>query len=249
VVPAIARSNLELYAQLRRAGWPPAEIETIGRAHRLGTDLLTGQYRANGRSLLDHFVGTASLVAALDEGPTLVRAALLHNVYTHGVWTSGRPGPTPRRRREVRSVLGTEAEELVCAYESFAFWDDDIAALVDQADPIEGRTRDLVLLRLANEVEDRQHLGFLHSHQHRRPLAPMIALANRLVLAPLADGLQVIGREEAEAVVEPGLVADPHGGYLLAPRSHRRRLVALAYGTHRQVRRMAGRGLRAVHLR
>lgn len=146
-------------------------------------------------------------------------------------------------------MLGIEAEELVFAYESFAFWDDDIAALGDQASPLDGRTRDLAFLRLANEVEDRQHLGFLHCHQHRRPVAPMVGLADRLGLAPLADGLRAIGREEAEAVVEPGLVADPHGGYLLAPRSLRRRLFVVAAGTPRQVRRLAGRGLRALHLR
>jgi hypothetical protein len=245
----VAGNNVQLYAQLRRAGWPTAEIEAIGGGYRFGMELVSGQYRANGKPFIDHFVGTASLVATVGGRPALVRAALLHNVYAHGLWRDGRPRATPRRRREVRVAIGSEAEALVFAYQTFLWWEDDIDRLLDRADGLTDRERDLTLLRLVNEVEDRHDLGLLLSRGHRRPLAPVIELARRVDQPVLADWLSWVRDEEDAAVVEAGLRHDAHGVEVIPPRSHRRRVPAAVYSGYRRIRGVAGRARRWVRNR
>lgn len=245
----VAQTNLQLYAQLRRAGRPADEIEAIGRAYALAMTLLAGQYRANGKPQVDHFVGTASVAAAAGGRPVLVRAALLHNAYGTGVWKDGRFRATPRRRRELRSVIGAEAEELVCAYEQFPWSDEAVRRLLDHPDDLVGRERDLTLLRLANEVDDRTDLGLLHSRQVRRELPPMIELAERIGATALSDELRQVADEEATADVEPGLRNAAHGAVVLAPLSHRRRWPLVVTAGYQGSRKLGGRVLRRLGLR
>jgi hypothetical protein len=240
-LPTVAGNNVQLYAQLRRAGWPAPEIETVGRGYRLGLELVSGQYRANGKPFIDHFVGAASIAAALGERPALVRAALVHNAYAHGLWRDGRPRATPQRRRELRAAIGPEAESLVLDYERFGWSESDIDDLRERAARLSDRERDLTVLRLANEVEDRMDLGLLLSRRHRRPLDPMIDLAGRLDRPALATWLAAIRDEEATAVVEPGLHHDAHGVEVIPPRSHRRRPRAAVHAWYRGARSTAGR--------
>jgi len=243
--PPVAGTVLSLLTQLRTAGWAAAEVEAVGQGYRLAHELVSGQERANGLPLIDHFVATASVVATAGERPALVRAALAHNAYQLGRWRNGRPGATARRRREVRAALGDEAEALVLAYGRFAWWEDDIDRLWSRSGALSERERDLVLLRLANEVADRSDLGLLLSHQHRRPLEPMIDLAGAIDQPVLARWLGHLGEQEASATVEPGLRRLGNGVEVLAPRSHRRRVAPALYDRYRALRRTAGRARRA----
>lgn len=242
--PTVAGNNLALYAQLRRTGWSVTEIERVGVAYRVGLELVSGQYRANGKPFIDHFVGAASVVAAAGGRPALVRAALIHNAYAHGLWRSGRPRPTPVRRREVQAAIGVDAEALVLDYEQFGWREDDIVRLLARADELSERERDLTVLRLANEIEDRTDLGLLLSWRHRRPLEPMIELAGSIGQPFLADWLSWLHDEEAGAVIEPGLFHDAHGSEIIPPRSYRRRVVPLLDDWYRACRREAGRARR-----
>lgn len=215
--PTVAGNNVALYAQLRRTGWSVAEIERVGVGYRVSLELVSGQYRANGKPFIDHFVGTASVVAAAGGRPALVRAALVHNAYAHGIWRSGRPRATPVRRREVQAAIGVDAEALVLGYERHGWREDDIERLLARADELTERERDLTVLRLANEIEDRTDLGLLLSRRHRRPLEPMIELAGGIDQPFLADWLSWLRDEEAGAVVEPGLCHDAHGVEVIPP--------------------------------
>jgi hypothetical protein len=178
-----------------------------------------------------------------------VRAALLHNAYRHGVWRDGRPRPTARRRREVRAATGPEIEQLVFAYHGFPWSEASVQELLARGGTLDGTERDLVVLRLANEVEDRLDLGLLHSQQVRRDVTAMIALAEGLGLPVLATGLRQVQAEEAAGRVEPGLVRPDHGVVRMAPRSHRRRVGAWSYEEYLHGRRQLGAALRRAGLR
>jgi hypothetical protein len=208
-----AQTNLQLLAQLRRAGWAPDEVEAVAAGYRLAAQVLAGWYRPSGKPFVDHFVGTASVAAAAGARPAVVRAALLHNAYGGVLASDG----SPKRRQQVRAAIGPEAEHLVWAFSNFA-WDDaavlDLLARVDDLTPLE---HDLVVLRLANEVDDHLDLGLLHSRQDRLDDDRIIELADAIDDAVLADALRRVAREEAAAAVEPGVRSDQRLSYFVGP--------------------------------
>lgn len=245
----IAQTNLQLYAQLRRADWSTVEIEAVGRAYALASVLVAGWHRANGKSFLDHFVGTASVTAATGARPAMVRAALVHNAYGT-ILHPDRRQVGRRQRLEVEQAIGAEAEQLVFDYHRLAWDDTEVAGLLRRVDELDVHERDLTVLRLANEVDDAADLGRLHGGQERLDLGTLIDLASRLGQPLLAEALQAVAVEEGAAPdVEPGLHNAATSPFLRAPRSHRPRLGVALRGAEpwlrRQGRRVAHRlGLR-----
>jgi len=246
----LAQTNLQLYAQLRAAGWPAEEVEAVGRGYALAADLLSGWYRASGKPFVDHFVGTASVTAAAGCSPVVVRAALLHNAYGSVLRLGGRSRVTRRRRREVREAIGPEAEALVFAYHWMPWDDAALADLLGRVEDLDERTRDVLAIRVANEVDDRADLGLLHSHQEPQAAGPIVELAERLGEPALAEALRrVVADEEGAGAVEPALRQPERVAVFHAPRSHRRRLALVLRDdlrwARRQGRRVAGRLRRA----
>jgi hypothetical protein len=202
----IAQTNLELAAQLQRAGWSAEDRAGVERAYGLAAELVSGWYRPSGKPFVDHFVGTAGVVAAAGGRPVLVRAALLHNV-AGSVFGHQRLAD----RRELEAAIGAEATDLVLAYPSMPWDADAVAAHIGRADRLAGRERDLVVLRLANEVDDRLDGG--------RPGTPvdgevLVELATRLGEPVLADLL-------ARAPAAPR-ASTADGPRFVPPRGYRR---------------------------
>ena len=234
----VAQTNLQLDAQLRRLGWPPDEIAAVARGYLLAARLLAGWYRASDKPFVDHFVGTASVVAAAGERPAMVQAAVLHNAYGSVLGAAG----DERRRPEVREAIGAEAEELVWDYASFA-WDAlVIEDLIARAGDLTDRERDLVVLRLANEVDDRVDLGLVHRNLAGFDPASLIALAEAIDAPGLAAALRRVVAEEAEAGSTVPRVGTPGDGLpyrLVPPRDPW--LQRLRSGIRRFRRRVVGR--------
>jgi hypothetical protein len=133
---------------------------------------------------------------------------------------------TDRKRRRLRDVVGSDAEAIVCAYASLVYTVEDLqrAAAAARRSP---RMRDVVLLRLAGEVEEHADLGVrLDSSPPamRRPAAVelMVRLATELDAPTLAARLAAVHDEEMGADLAPSLV-DAGNPAPLAPRSHRLR--------------------------
>jgi hypothetical protein len=188
---------------------------------------------------VDHFVGTASVVAATGGRPAVVRAALLHNAYRQA-------GVNAKLRDEVRQVIGAEAEGLVFAHQTFPWDAAAVRGLLGRVDEVRGQERDLVVIRIANEVDDLADLGRLHSGQVRLDLGPVVELAEGLGESHLAAALtSAVAAEDQAVEVEPGLVSPGDRPVLVPSRSHRPRLrLALRSGRvrlRRLGRRAAGR--------
>src|SRR5688572_5605801 len=104
----IAQTNLDLYAQLYRAGYGEADLLRVRDSYMFAVGLFSDRFRATGKPFLSHLVSTASLVAAFDARVPMVVAGLLHAVYESGVFADGFVGPTDSHRQIVREAAGKD---------------------------------------------------------------------------------------------------------------------------------------------
>jgi Guanosine polyphosphate pyrophosphohydrolases/synthetases len=232
-----AQTNLQLYRQLAAEGYDAADVETVGRAHEVGLRLFPGTYRGSGKPFLAHLVGTASVLVSLRARVPVVVTGLLHAVYTHGEFGNGWPGMTDVRRAKIRSEVGEEIEDLIARYTRLTWKRSTIPRIragLDGMGPVE---RDVLLVRLANELEDHLDLGILYldNHADRREfmetdLPATVEMAERLGFPALAKGLAETFAEVASAHVSPALQR-PHAESFQIPfASHRPRFrVALSH--------------------
>src|SRR3954469_13719508 len=89
-MPELAQTNIQLSRQLVALGWSDDDLVAFRRAYELDMWLLSGQFRGNGKTQLDHHVGGAIALPARGHRPTLVLAGLVHSVYFHGEFGNGR---------------------------------------------------------------------------------------------------------------------------------------------------------------
>jgi len=237
-----AQTNLQLYRQLAAEGYAATETETVAGAYELGLRLFPGTYRGSGKPFLAHLVGTASVLASLRVRTPVVATGLLHAVYTHGEFGSGWRGMSDRKRTEVRRAVGEEIEDLIARYTRLRWLHrtiPEVRARLDSMTPVE---RDVLLVRLANELEDHLDLSILyHANADRRresmlaqlPIA--VELAERLGFPALAKCLIEVSADIAGAEIAPGLQRREEESFRIPFLSHRLRLrVVLSHLLARQ---------------
>lgn len=111
---AIARTNVQLYNQLRRIRCSVEQLALVRRCYDLAVKLYSGYFRADGSPYLSHVTGVASIVAHLGLPSDVVAAACIHSIYTNRDFGSGmRYRATPYRRRVVRNAVGEMVEAYV----------------------------------------------------------------------------------------------------------------------------------------
>ncbi len=158
-----AQTILQLLAQLQGLEYSQPDLERVRRAADVANKLFGAMLRGSGKPFSAHLIGTASIVARYGGSASMVFAAVLHAAYAQGKWGDGAAGVTPERRRAVREVLGDAAEALVHRYTEFR-WRQP-GAVAEHARSLrngEAGSRDLLLIRLANELEE--YLDFGNSY-------------------------------------------------------------------------------------
>ncbi len=222
-----AQTNLQLFNQMRAAGYVDADLRTVRTAYDLATRLFTAKFRGSGKPLLSHLVGTASVLCAVRAPAPVLAAAVLHAAYIFGEFGDGRRGMTPAKRDAVRMAVGPEIEDLVARYEELEWTDPAIKALHARVDPLSKAERDVLLIRLANELEDHLDLGVLYcgNAQHRRDLIGSslnvcIDLANRIGEPVLGSELRRVFDEVLSSEVPEDLRHPNDYTYLLPPNSY-----------------------------
>jgi (p)ppGpp synthase/HD superfamily hydrolase len=209
-----AHTNVALYNQLRSAGWAPGQLESVRDAYLLAVELFAGQCRPSGTLQVSHLVGTASIAAGADDRPTLVAAALVHAAYLLGDFGDGARGPGREHRAKVRDAIGEAAEAIVADYAALPWRHDQIVDLGRRAASLTPRERDVVLIKIANELEDYLDLGLsyaavpLESYQQNRPPASIAVLAERLGWPRLAADLLEAADANAAADI-PAVLRGP----------------------------------------
>jgi (p)ppGpp synthase/HD superfamily hydrolase len=225
-----AQTNLQLYGELREAAYSAADIDCIRAAYELAMALFTGRYRGSGKPFLAHLVGTASILTSMHVRAPIVAAGLLHAAYTQGDFGNGWSGVSPEKRERLRVAVGPEVEDLVGRYTSLRWHTHSIPKIHDSLEALDPRERDVLLVRLANELEDHLDLGVLYCADAGRrrehvsaSLHLCVDMARRLGFPQLADALAQAFRETLSADVPMALRRGESGSFGMAPASYRLR--------------------------
>jgi (p)ppGpp synthase/HD superfamily hydrolase len=227
-VTRYAQTNLQLYAQMCAEDYDDAAQQGVLHAYTLAMQLFAGLHRGSGKVFVAHLVGTASALVEARARLPVVIAGLLHAAYTHGEFGDGWRGMTAVKRNRVVAVVGGEAESLIARYTAFRWRCEVLSGLRAALSGLDDADRDIVLIRLANELDDHLDLGILScSDAERRvellePLAVCVDLARDLGQHRLADALaEAFAACRAAKIPTAASRPGPRGSYLLAPKSHR----------------------------
>jgi (p)ppGpp synthase/HD superfamily hydrolase len=224
-----AQTNLQLYNQLVARGWSDAELACARRAYELATDLFAGQLRPSGKTFVAHVVGTASALAAAGARAELVVAGLIHAAYTHGDFGDGRWDAAEFKRTIVRAAVGATAEALVDEYARLPYTTAAVDDWLERAAVLRPTEHDLVVIRLANEVDVHTDLGARYFDRGEPSVASdarfaaLGALAERMDELALAEPIRSTSARERGADVPEVLWSVATRSYTTAPRSYRLR--------------------------
>lgn len=148
-----AETIVQLFNQLQAQGYGNDELQAVHRAYALMIELGNCEYRSSGRSLIEHCVGVASILADLGVRPPLVTAGLAHAAYLHGDFGSWGRRIDPKKRHRVRQAIGSESEECVHRYSHLAWYQVGIGSLRGRLSELDAIERDTVLMRLADQLD------------------------------------------------------------------------------------------------
>lgn len=222
-----AQTNLQLFNQLRQAGYSNADIGFLRVAYDLAMQLFTGLFRGSGKTFLAHLVGTASILTSQHAPIAVVTAGLLHAAYSHGQFGPRRRGISDAKREHVRRAIGYEVEELVARYSTF-WWDEQTIRMTRESlDSISSQDGKVLLVRLANELEDHLDLGILYCNDAARHrdyiescLYMCVEMAERLGYPDLASALKQAFDAVVSDEVIPALSTRQKESFVLDPPSY-----------------------------
>lgn len=205
-----AQTILQLLQQLEKLGYPKDDQVYIYNAYKFAITRVVGRYRPSGKTTIAHMIGTASILASLEATKEVITAGLLHVLYCHGDFGNGRSGISSAKRQQAITVLGTQAEEYIKRYTLLKWsWDEvELLKWCDRIPALDAIDRDVLLIRLANELEDYLELGILYcsnaeSRQYGTKLAGefIVELAYRLGYPALANQFMLVFRSTMESRV------------------------------------------------
>jgi (p)ppGpp synthase/HD superfamily hydrolase len=154
LVARIAQTHLQLFQQMRSKSYSEADLAQVAAAYREASKLFANRFRPCGRPFVSHLVGTGAILVWLKAPIPLVIAALMHAVYQEGDFAHALEGMTQSKRRQLRAIIGTEAEELVAEYTAGSRSLTGIMASYARFHQMSARERDILLIQLANELDD-----------------------------------------------------------------------------------------------
>lgn len=232
-----AQTNIQLYNELQQKDYPVEDLVRVHNAYQLGIKLMAAHFRPSGKPIEAHLVGTASILSHLDAPLHVIITGLLHAVHVHGDF-GGLSKSSPEARSHVlRAVVGEQVEQLLLAYTTLPWTSAFILNAnqnLAQKTPLE---KEVLLIRLANELEDSLDLGILFCPNRKarqnfmeRCSSDMVSLATALGQPSLAGEL----KEAHRAILDfPDLeslpiACDNPRDHLVAPSSYQQRLLPAA---------------------
>jgi (p)ppGpp synthase/HD superfamily hydrolase len=235
IVGQIAQTHLQLFQQMRMRRYSPAALVMVAEAYRTATKLFANRFRQCGRPFVSHLVGTSAVLVWLEAPISMVVAALLHAAYQEGDFANSLEGMTPRKREELRAAIGTEAEELVAAYTVASRDLTGIMASYARFHQMSAVERDILLIQLANELDDYRELGSNYAANADERIAAVrqcgpqqVEMAEWLGYPELAQALRETYAESIAAFVPKPLRSEFKYGYEIVPDSCRVRYNILA---------------------
>lgn len=211
----------QLMNQAAAAGFPEEDLLRLREAHDLARDLVDGLYRKYSTPFLCHLIRTASITMSDTRSMDAILAGLLHAVYMLNTFDgSSRRGPRGSDRKLLRQRVGPSVEELIVVYNETSWHEPEVLeAHASNVARHSARTRGLLLMVLANELED--HLdkaeAYAGSGQEavldERYAAACLALAEALGHHALASDMREAFDLCRQASVAPDLRTGRQGSY------------------------------------
>lgn len=163
-----AQTNIQLFNQMYDLGYDEQEIAAVKKSYELAMTLFTGRFRGSGKTFIAHLVGTASILTSVRSAPPIIAAGLLHAAYDSGDFGDNKQGLSSAKQVYVREAVGPGVEEYVARYTELS-WNHQVArSIYDKLDCLNQFEREVVLIRVANELEDYLDLGVLFCGTKKR---------------------------------------------------------------------------------
>ena len=220
-VSSYAQTNIQLFNQLRLAHYSEADLSYIYNIYQFALQIFSSRFRGSGKPFLSHLVGTASILASLHAPINVIAAGLLHAAYIYGEYGTER-GMTEAKREQVRQVVGVETEELIAGYTLLKWNKSTIPAIRDRVDTLNASDRQILLVRLANELEDHLDHGILYCGNAaqrreyiRSSLSLSVEMAQKLGFPALAAALELAFRDTFSVELPAVIRTERNSSYLL----------------------------------
>jgi (p)ppGpp synthase/HD superfamily hydrolase len=231
-VQPYAQTNIELFNQLRSAGYSKADLSIVRDAYELAMELFAGRFQPSGKIFLAHVVRTASIAASFRSTAEVVAAGLLHNVYVTGDFGNHCHGASAVKRNEIKKALGPQAEEYIVRFPAMNLdvKPRTIRLARDKPEELELIERHVLLLMLAEHLEHLLDFDILYYPDEERRyyinnVGSAIEIAQNLghkrLAAELNDALRQT--QSAELPVELHLQRLDKSSRIIAPRSYCKR--------------------------
>jgi (p)ppGpp synthase/HD superfamily hydrolase len=226
-----AQTNIQLFNQLRHAGYSQTELSLIRDAYELAMELFTCRFLPSGKSFMAHVVGTASILASLHLPATVVAAGLLHNIYFAGDFGDARYGISTARRRKMRRALGPEFETYAARFPKLYWQSQTVQLAREDPNKLDSIDRTSLLILFADHLEHLVDCDVLYydetTARHYMDNGKIAAeIAANLGLSQLATEMREAIRkaEFAELPVTPPKRRARKEAFVIAPESCRRRI-------------------------
>ena len=201
---AYALTYPQLMNQAQAMGCSASDLAQLRCAYELAEASVDGYYRAQGMPFICHLVRTASIVLSEGQPVEAAAAALLHAAYMlHGF--GGHGTPTAHQRRRLADRIGGPAEALIRHYDELPWYTEEaLRAHLASAGRYPMRTRQVLVMRLANELEDYldRAMAYRGGYPYEARIESLgstkVALAAALGCPQLAEELAVAFREHLE---------------------------------------------------
>ncbi len=227
-----AQTNIQLFNQLGNAHYSPADLGYMYDVYEFGLQIFTGRFRGSGKPFICHLVGTASILTSLHAPTHAIAAGLLHAAYIYGNFVQGDAGEhtlhergmTDAKRDVVRRAVGAETEELIAGYTDLKWNQQTIPEIRDRLDTLSPKERQILPIRLANELEDHLDLGILYcgNTEQRREyirssLYLSVEMAQKLGFPALAAALECAFRDALSVQLPISITRGRNSSYILVP--------------------------------
>jgi (p)ppGpp synthase/HD superfamily hydrolase len=219
---SFAQTNLQLFYQIRRGNYSDADLKYIANAYELATQLFTGYFRGSAKTFIAHSVGTASILTSVVAPIEVVAAGLLHAAYEFGDFGDGVLGISTRKRQQLRQVVGEVVENYVAQYTALHWNEKTILEMYPCLEKLSKVERLIILMRLANELEDHLDFGVLYCGNREKRLRylqncghSMIAMAKGLGFPTLATELSKVFELTISTTIPKELQRDTPHSYLI----------------------------------
>ncbi len=177
-----------------------AEIMRLRNSYEVAERLFDGVYRAQHVPFICHVVRTASILLEENQTIEVVMAGLLHAAYSLGYFDDRRHGKaTAGHRAQLQREVGIDVESLVSDYDCFPWYKKEhVCGHLEKLESYSDRERNLILMRLANELEDYQDFGmayrgiFPYREKIKAYGKEAVELAQRLGCVHLVDELNEV---------------------------------------------------------